>query len=95
MVAGLLCLAGPGGASPLSEQLQSTAQRCFTGPALASCDAVWDLSDALKQQADKRDQLRCYTTVLDLEAMVSMVRMGIQDPAHQQQALQAMARDCP
>ena len=34
LLAAVLCLAAPSGASALSEQLQSTAQRCFTGPAL-------------------------------------------------------------
>ena len=94
-VAGLLALAVPSGASPLSEQLQFTARRCFASPAGASCAAVWNLSDALKQQADKRDLLRCNTSVLSVEAMVSMAEMGIQDPGHQQQALQAVAAECP
>ena len=91
----LMAQVAPSVASPLSNSLQAAARRCFESPAMARCDAVWDLSADLKEQADKNDQLSCHTSVLTVEAMVSMVKRGGQDPVHQQAALEALARDCP
>ena len=95
LAACLMAQVGSGLASPLSNTLQATARRCFDSPAAASCDAVWDLSADLKEQADKKDQLRCHTSVLAVEAMVSMVQQGAKDPVHQKSALEALTRDCP
>lgn len=95
LAAGLMAQAAPGVTSPLSNSLQATARRCFESAAVASCDAVWDLSAHLKEEADNTDQLRCHTSVLTVEAMVSMVQLGAQDPVRQKAALEALAKDCP
>lgn len=95
LVAGLIAQASPSWASPLATRLQATARRCFENPLVAPCDAVWDLSADLKEQADRAEQLRCHTSVLTVEAMVSMVKRGAKDPVHQQAALEALSRDCP
>lgn len=95
LVVGLMAQAAPGFASPLSNRVEAAARRCFESPAAGRCDAVWNLSADLKEQADRADQLRCHTSVLTLEAMVSMAKLGAQDLPHQQQALEALARDCP
>jgi hypothetical protein len=91
-------LADPAIATPLSNSLQATARRCFESAAVSSCDAVWDLSlPNLKEEADKRDQLRCHTSVLTVEAMVSTVQLGAQDPVRQKpalKALEALAKGC-
>ena len=81
--------------SDLSTSLLDAASGCFAGSAMARCDAVWDLSAALKAQADKSNELHCYTSVLVVEAMVSMEKRGYQDPSRQQAALEGLTRDCP
>ena len=93
LVACLVGLAAPALAGSLST-LQDTARRCFETGAASACDAVWDLSDPLKQQADSRGQLRCYTALLALEANVSKLKRGSQDPLHQAQALQDISLYC-
>jgi len=93
-VACLLGLATPAFATPLTS-LQQAASRCFESPSAARCDGVWDLSDQLKQQADRSNQLRCYTAVLALEANVAKARLGRPDPAHQAEALRDTATYCP
>jgi hypothetical protein len=95
LIACLIAHAAPSLASPLATRLQDAAGRCFEDPAASSCDAVWDLSAALKEQADKANQLRCYTSVLSVEAMVSMAKRGARDPGRQQAALGALTSDCP
>lgn len=93
----LACLFGlttPAIASPVTI-LQQAASRCFESPSADRCDGVWDLSDQLKQQADRSNQLRCYTAVLALEANVAKARLGRPDPVHQVQALQDTASYCP
>lgn len=93
VLAGLLCLATPAFASALTS-LQQMASRCFASPSAASCDGIWDLSDQLKQQADKSNQLRCYTALLALEANVAKARLGRPDPAHEALALQDTSTYC-
>lgn len=95
LVVVLIVQAGRGVASPLSNRLEAAARHCFESPDPARCDAVWDLSAELKEQADSKDQFRCHTSALTVEAMVSMARQGVQDVPHQQAALEAMERDCP
>lgn len=89
----LLGLVPPAFASALTS-LQQAARRCFESPSAAQCDGVWDLSAQLKQQADRSNQLRCYTAVLALEATVAKARLGRPDPAQQNEALQDTSRDC-
>ena len=93
VIACLLGLAAPAVASPLTT-LQDTARRCFETAAAAACDAVWDRSDRLKEQAENRGQLRCYTALLALEANVAKLKFGTQDPVHQAQALQDTSLYC-
>jgi hypothetical protein len=93
-LAGLIALASPAFANALSP-LQQSASQCFSNPAGASCHAVWDLSHQLKQRAGKAYQLRCYTALLALEAMVALTKLGDRDPARQAQALDDTARECP
>lgn len=92
-LAGLLGLATPADASPLSS-LQQTARSCFESPSAARCDGVWDLSDQLKKQADSSNQLRCYTALLALEANVSKAKLGRPDPVHEVQALEDTSAYC-
>lgn len=93
-LAGLIGLTVPASASPLTT-LQQAASQCFRNAANASCKDVWTLSHRLKQQAGKADQLRCYTALLGLEAMVAMAEQGDQDPAQQTAAMQETTRECP
>lgn len=93
LIGGLLALASPVLASPLST-LQDRARRCFESAAVSVCDAVWDLSDQLKQQADNRGQLRCYTALLALEANVSKLKLGTADSVHQAEALRDTGLYC-
>lgn len=94
VLACLIGLATPAFASALTS-LQLAARRCFESPSAAACDGVWDLSDQLKQQADRSNQLRCYTALLALEANVAKARLGRPDPARQTQALQDTTAYCP
>ncbi|MEB3200929.1 MAG: hypothetical protein VKK62_10445 [Synechococcaceae cyanobacterium] len=93
VLAGLILLAAPAIATPLST-LQQNAAQCFSNPASASCNAVWDLSHQLKQRAGNAYQLRCYTSLLALEAMVAMAKLGYRDPAEQAQSLDTTSREC-
>jgi hypothetical protein len=95
LLAALIAQAAPSLASPLSSRLLAVAGGCFESPVPARCDAVWDLSNALKEQAERSDQLRCYTSVLVLESMVSMTKWGRNDPRRQQAALEGITKDCP
>lgn len=74
--------------------LQQAARRCFESPSAALCDGLWDLSAELKQQADKSNQLRCYTALLALEANVAKARLGAPDPARQARALEETSAYC-
>jgi hypothetical protein len=94
VLAVLLSLAPPAFATALTN-LQQAARRCFESPSAARCDGVWDLSDQLKKQADRSNQLRCYTALLALEANVAKARLGRADPVHQDQALQDTSAYCP
>lgn len=94
VLASLIGLATPAFATALGS-LQQAARRCFESPSAASCDGLWDLSDRLKQQADRGNQLRCYTALLALEATVVKARFGDADPARQAQALQDTSAYCP
>lgn len=94
VLASLLGLATPAVAGALTS-LQQAASRCFASPSAATCDGVWGLSDQLKQQADRTNQLRCYTAVLALEANVAKARLGRSDPAHQAEALRDTSTYCP
>ncbi len=94
VLASLLALAAPADATPLSS-LQQAASSCFESPSAARCDGVWDLSAQLKQQADRTNQLRCYTAVLALDANVAKARLGRPDPTHEVQALQETSTYCP
>ncbi|MFM7264988.1 MAG: hypothetical protein ACKOZW_05250 [Cyanobium sp.] len=87
-------LAAPALASPLTT-LQPLAQRCFASPGIATCGRFFDLSDRLKEEADHRSQLRCYTSLLALEAVASRALRGDNDPGRQERALQDTTRDCP
>jgi hypothetical protein len=94
----LLCLivmAGSAMAMTSLTTLQQKASQCFANSGAAGCNGFWDLSAQLKQQADKHEQLRCYSSLLALEAMVSMAALGSQDPARQAEALQTTSRECP
>lgn len=94
VLASLIGLATPAFATALSS-LQQAARRCFESPSAASCDGVWDLSDQLKHQADRSNQLSCYTALLALEANVVKARLGSSDPARQAQALHDTSAYCP
>ena len=94
----LLCLIGMAGSAMAMTSLttlQQKASQCFANPNPAGCNGFWDLSAQLKQQADKGEQLRCYSSLLALEAMVSMATLGSQDSARQSEALQTTSRECP
>jgi len=92
---GLIGMAGPALAMPALSTLQQVASQCFANPTAAGCDSFWDLSAQLKQQADNKDQLRCYSSLLALEAMVSMAKLGSQNHAQQAEVLQTTSQDCP
>ncbi|MEI8251740.1 MAG: hypothetical protein WCF98_11270 [Synechococcus sp. ELA057] len=94
LLAWLIGFAAPGIAGPITD-LQLLAGRCFETPGTSTCGSFFDLSDRLKQQAERRSQLRCYTSLLTLEAVASKALRGIQEPARQAQALQETAGDCP
>lgn len=94
LLACLLGLATPASATALTS-LQLAARRCFESPSAAACDGVWDLSAQLKQQADRSNQLRCYTALLALEANVAKARLGTSDPVRQAMALQETSSYCP
>ena len=97
VVAVLVCgigVASPGLSSPV-DSLQPLASRCFEAPRVTTCSSFFDLSDRLKEQAEHRSQLRCYTSLLTLEAVVSKALRGIVDPARQHQAFEDATRDCP
>lgn len=95
LLACLLAQAAPSSAGPLAVSLQQAASRCFASPTPAGCDAVWSLSATLKEQADKNNQLHCYTSVLTVEAMVAMAQRGDAELRRQQAALQDLSSDCP
>lgn len=90
---GLIALAAPVRASSLTS-LEQVAGRCLASPGAAGCRAFWDLSDQLKQRADRTSQLRCYTSLLTLEAMVARATLGAPDPSRQALALQDIAQQC-
>lgn len=93
VLACLLALATPAWAGSFNG-LQQAARRCFESPSAVHCDGLWDLSAELKQQADKSNQLRCYTALLALEANVAKARLGSPDPARQASALQETSEYC-
>lgn len=95
VVACLIVQSAPGIAGPLGTRLGAEAGRCFERAGTSRCDVFWDLSAALKQRADDRGLLRCYTSVLSLEAVVAMAMRGARDPGAQQAAIEVMTRDCP
>ncbi len=91
----LIAMAGSAMAMTPLTTLQQAASQCFANPSAARCDGVWDLSAQLKQQAEKNEQLGCYSSLLALESMVSMAKLGSQDHAQQTKALQTTSRECP
>jgi hypothetical protein len=93
VLAALLGLASPAFAGSYTA-LQQAARRCFESPSAARCDGLWDLSAALKQQADRSNQLRCYTALLALEANVAKARLGAPDPTRQASALEETSSYC-
>lgn len=72
--------------------LQQRAEQCFRGD--GGCDGIWPLAHQLKQRAEAANQLRCYSALLALEAMVTMAELGAQDPARQREALAESSREC-
>ena len=92
---GLIGMAGPAIAMSGLSSLQQAASQCFADPTSARCDGFWDLSAQLKKRADDNEQLRCSSSLLALEAMVSMAKLGSQNHAQQAEALQTTSRECP
>jgi hypothetical protein len=84
-------IAAPGRAQSLTA-LQQRLQPCFRDG--IGCNTIWGPSHQLKQRAEAANQLRCYSALLALEAMVTLAELGQRDPGRQAEALQESSREC-
>lgn len=74
--------------------LQQTARRCFQGSDRPSCRSAMELSVQLREQADSKNALRCYTALLGVEAMLNLSLFGDRDQARDEQALLQSSQEC-
>jgi hypothetical protein len=72
---------------------QQTARRCFAGDR-PSCRTAMGLSHQLRQRADQKDALRCYTALLGVEAMLNLSLLGDPDQERKERVLQQATQEC-
>ena len=73
--------------------LQQSARRCFEGNR-PSCRTAMGISHQLRERADAKNALRCYTALLGVEAMLNLSLLGDPDQERKDGLLQQSAQEC-
>lgn len=87
-------LAGSALAAVPITPLRPALERCLSAPGRDSCRPALELSHRLKQSAEQADQLRCYTALLGLEAVINQAVLGDGNGARQQRMWDETSREC-
>jgi len=76
-------------------EIEPWAAHCAGNPGGDACLQFWPLSHRLKQQAERTNQLSCYTSLLALEAVVTLAKLGDADATRLNVTLQDVEATCP
>lgn len=74
--------------------LRRQAEGCLASRDGLACQSLLDASQQLKKAAEKRDQLRCYTSLLAVEAVLIDANVGGGNPTEIDQAFDEASRTC-
>ena len=93
VISAALALGSAAQAVPI-QALRAPADQCLQSGAAAVCRQAMERSHRLKQQAENRQELRCYTALLGLEAGLAMAVLGERQPEREQTILNDAQLNC-